>query len=137
MIRKHRRARSCRAKRGVIATVKGGIVNYRSSWEMEYALWLDGNPDVASFGHETLIIEYVSNARTGRKRRYYPDFVVCYVDGRVEVVEIKPAKRVHRARVQKKTIAAGEWARVNGVTFRVITEVELRGLGLLRKKRRE
>ena len=128
------RRRSRRAKRGVITTVKGGVVNYRSSWEMEYALWLDGNPDVASFGHETLIIEYVSNARTGRKRRYYPDFVVRYVDGLVEVVEIKPAKRVHHARVQKKTIAAGEWARVNGATFRVITEVQLKELGLLRRR---
>lgn len=137
MAARSRRRRSRRAKKGIVETVKGGRVAYRSSWEMEYALWLDANADVESFGHETLVIEYVSNARSGKKRRYYPDFVVRYVDGHIEVVEIKPSKRVHNARVQKKTIAAGEWARVNGATFRVITEVELRGIGLLRKKKPE
>lgn len=130
-MRKRRKSR--RAKKGIVETVKGGTVSYRSSWEMEYALWLDANVDVESFGHETLVIEYVSNARSGKKRRYYPDFVVRYVDGRVEIVEIKPSKRVHNPRVMKKTVAAGEWARVNGATFRVITEIQLKELGLLKR----
>jgi hypothetical protein len=94
--------------------------------------WLDASPDVVSWSYETLVIPYVSNVKTGKLRKYHPDFVVTHVDGTKEVVEIKPSKRVHQAKVTKKLLAAGDHCRAHGMTLTVVTEYELKALGLLK-----
>jgi hypothetical protein len=73
--------------------------------------------------------------RTKRIRKYYPDFVVTWSDGRREVIEIKPARRVHNPKNTKKTIAAGDWCVSQGMTYKILTEHELKALGLLSKKK--
>ena len=93
---------------------------------------LDSSPDVATWAYESVIIPYVSNKKTGKLRNYHPDFLVTYADGHVELIEVKPSKRVHQVKVAKKLLAAGDWARTHGVTLVVITEVELKQLGLLK-----
>lgn len=93
--------------------------------------WLDANPDVLGYSYEGLVIEYVSNKKTHKLRKYYPDFLVEYAT-RKELIEIKPAKRLVQARVKKKVEAAQVWCLAHGVMFRVITEVELKALGLLK-----
>lgn len=109
----------------------GQICSYRSGWEEKYLTYLDTNPDVLTFEYEPFAIEYVSNKKTGKIRKYYPDVLVTYVDGRIILVEIKPLRRMHQAKIQKKTLAAGDWARLNNVEFKIVTEVELKALGLL------
>jgi hypothetical protein len=94
--------------------------------------YLDDNEDVFCWSYESVAIPYVSNTRTGKMRKYYPDFQVEWVDGRSELVEIKPSKRVLQAAVQKKLKAAGVWCLEHSVTLVVMTEVELKGLGLLK-----
>ena len=109
----------------------GGPCHYRSGWELLLMQWFDSEPSVASYGYETVVVPYVSNSRSGRQRRYFPDFLVEFTDGRRVLVEVKPSKRLAQARVQKKLAAAREWCGAHGVALQVITEKELRGMGLL------
>jgi TnsA endonuclease N terminal. len=93
--------------------------------------YLDLNPKVLAWDYEGIVIEYVSNVKTGKKRKYYPDFFVTYVDGTKTLVEVKPLKRLHNKKVEKKLLAAHDWCRKNDVKLLVITEIELHELGLL------
>lgn len=127
---KRKRRRKGRYKRGVHTSPKAGDCSYRSGWELAYMIYLDDNSDVLTYDYEKLVIEYVSCKKTGRKRKYYPDFVVTYAD-RVEVIEIKPTRRMTRHVVIKKAHAAIEWCKQNGSTYIILTEVELKALGLL------
>lgn len=117
--------------KGVHVSSKAGSCSFRSGWEQAYMIWLDENSDVLTYSYEKTIIEYTSNIRTGKRRKYYPDFLVQYAD-RVEMVEIKPSKRVMQAKVQKKLAAAVGWCEANGYTFRVLTEKELKPMGLIK-----
>lgn len=129
---KKRRRRKRGYKRGEYTSSKSGLVfKYRSGWELVYMKHLDVTDEVTSWSYETIIIPYVSNVKTGKMRKYYPDFHVRLKDKFDILVEIKPKKRVSQVRVQKKLKAAEEWCRAHDFTFSVITEVELKGLGLL------
>jgi len=92
---------------------------------------LDADPAVKTWGYECLEIRYVSAPRSGRVRVYLPDFLVELADGRRLVVEIKPAKRVDRPTNVKKFAAARAWCPANSAEFVVVTEVELKALGIL------
>jgi hypothetical protein len=130
--KKPRRKRaSRRAKRGHHVSLKGGAFNYRSGWEQKYALWLDGNADVASYRYEPYAVEYLSNVRTGKIRKYYPDFEVTWSDGRRTLVEVKPKKKMKLARNVKKFASASAFCAREGLTFLIVTEVDLKALGLL------
>ncbi len=94
--------------------------------------WLDANDEVVSYTYEKTIIEYISNKKTGKLRKYFPDFMVEYAD-RKELIEIKPSKRVTQVKVAKKLDAARVWSATHGVTFKIVTEVEMMAMGLLRK----
>jgi hypothetical protein len=132
-VKKSRRKKRRRShyKRGSYASIKGGICKYRSGWELAYLQYLDNLPEVVSFQYEKIVIFYVSNQRTGKLRKYYPDIFIEYVDGRKELVEIKPAKRLDRLVVRKKLAAAELWCSAHGVTLKVITEHHLKPLRLI------
>jgi len=93
--------------------------------------WLDSCDDVTTWSYESVIIPYVSNIKSKKMRKYFPDFLVERKDGHIELVEIKPSKRVHQVKVHKKLMAAGDHCRAHGWTMVIITELELKGLGLL------
>lgn len=93
--------------------------------------YLDGEVAVTSYTYEQVKIPYISNVKTGKLRNYFPDFLVEFSDGSRSLIEIKPLKRVSQVKIQKKLNAAAAWCREHGVTLEVITEVELRALGLL------
>jgi len=94
--------------------------------------FLDASAEVQSFEYEKLKIQYVSNVKTGKLRNYIPDIFVVYVDGTKRLVEIKPKKRLDKVTVKKKLAAARVWCSAHGVTLEIITEVELRQLGILK-----
>ncbi len=123
---------SRRAKRGTHFSSKGGTFVYRSSWELAYATWLDVNEDVVSYRYEPFAVEYVSNYRTGKIRKYYPDFEVTRIDGTRLLIEIKPMKKLTVAKNVKKFAAAVSFCHKQGITFHVYTEVDLKALGLLK-----
>ena len=93
--------------------------------------WFDAEPTVASYGYEAVAIPYVSNGRSGRTRKYFPDFLVEFTDGKRVLVEVKPSKKLSQPRNQKKLAAARQWCSAHGASLQVITELELRGMGLL------
>jgi len=73
-----------------ISTKTGRTVNYRSSWELAYAKLLDNDPNVTYWEFEKFHLTYTTPQN--KKRRYIPDFIVCYADGHQELVEVKPNK---------------------------------------------
>ncbi len=130
--KKRRRRKSGHYHTGLYDSTKGGQCKYRSGWEFSYLQFLDANVEVLTFEYEKLKIPYISNIKTGKVRNYIPDILVSYVDGKKHLVEIKPKKRLDQVTVKKKLAAATIWCSAHGVTLEIITEVELRILGLLK-----
>lgn len=106
--------------------------SYRSGWELALMQYLDSDPGTAAWSYESVVIEYVSNVKTGKTRRYYPDFYVELSTGERQLIEVKPSRKLLHKTVVKKLSAAGDWCRANQVTLRIITERELKELGLLK-----
>lgn len=136
----------------------------RSSWERAFCNWCDTRENVLKWASEEFSIPYVS-PKDGKVHRYYPDFLVEFRDsnGKVkkQIIEVKPKRQTkppeRKSRVTKSYLyeaatyeinmakwkAAGEFAKDNGIEFRIITEDELgikqygRGTGRVPKKRRK
>lgn len=130
--RKRKRRKSRRAKRGIYTSSKTGqVCHFRSSWEEKYLKYLDDEPDVVTFKYEPFPIPYISNAKTKKVRKYYPDLYVEMVNGEKLIVEIKPSSKLKQKAVMKKSLAALGWCLANGMKFVYVTEKELTYLGLL------
>ena len=78
---------------------------YRSSWELKLMNKLDTNPNVISWGSETIIIPYRSPL-DNKIHRYYVDFIVTKInkDGKKETVliEVKPKSQTQQPKKGKK-----------------------------------
>ena len=124
--------------------------------------WCDTQPNVLKWASEEFSIPYVS-PKDGKVHRYYPDFLIEYRDtsGKVkkQIIEVKPKRQTkppeRKSRVTKSYLyeaatyeinmakwkAAVEFAKDNGIEFKIITEDELgikqygRGTGRVPKKR--
>jgi hypothetical protein len=118
----------------------------RSSWERHFCRWCDLNENVLSWASEEFSIPYIKPT-DGKVHRYYPDFI-CEVkeqDGKIKkyIIEVKPKKQTQPpkkpSRVTKSYIYestqyavnqakwkyAEEFAKDNGVEFKIITEEDL------------
>ena len=91
--------------------------------------YLDSDDDVVEWGYEQVAIRYLSNRGSGRLRKYLPDFYVVRTDRR-QLVEVKPSRKVMQATVQKKAAAARDWCEKEGVEFLIVTEIEMKQMGL-------
>lgn len=134
MISKKRRRKKKRKSRyhtGVHVSPKAGECCYRSGWELAYCRHLDEDPNVVSYEYEGVVVGYVSNVKSGKIRKYFPDFLVTYANGSQKLIEIKPKNRLVQPKVMKKVAAAELWCADHGAEFQIVTEVELRELGLL------
>ncbi|MDR3474366.1 MAG: TnsA endonuclease N-terminal domain-containing protein [Devosia sp.] len=71
------------------------------------------------------------------RRRYTPDFLVAWSDGRQTLVEVKYRAdlRARWAALRPGFAAARTWAREHGATFRIVTESSVRGPRLVNAKR--
>src|SRR5277367_1037088 len=112
-----------------------GSVVARSKWELMYMQALDTSPMVRKWVSEprNLGISYISPLDK-KVHQYWPDFLVQYVDGNVEILEIKPLKqsvtesattnydKIELLKNVAKWAAADRFARAIGGRFRVITE---------------
>lgn len=120
----------------------------RSSWEFKFMRFLDLTPSVKEWSSESIAIAYL-NPLTGRPTRYFPDFLVKFVDSSgkevIEVIEVKPYKQTIppiASKGKRKTTllqeaktwavnsakwrAAREYCEIRGFTFRILTERELK-----------
>lgn len=128
---KTKKRRKGKYHRGDYTSSKSGVTyRYRSGWELQYMQFLDLDPTVFEWSYETSSITYISNKSTGRTRKYIPDFQVKYLDGRQELVEIKPKRKLSGLLVQKKITAAKEWCEAHQIAFKIITEVELKAISI-------
>lgn len=129
---KKKRRKSRRAKRGTYVSTKTGLTcKFRSGWEEKYMRYLDISPHIFAWKYEPFPISYVSNQKTGKVRKYYPDFFLQTLSGEKEVIEIKPSRKVNKPNIMKKTLAARQWCKVHNFKFVIITEIELKTLDLL------
>jgi hypothetical protein len=118
---------------------------YRSSYEIKFMRWADHNPNVVSWGSESIIIPY-KNPLTGNISRYFVDNNITIKDkeGKTQkfLIEIKPsiqtkppiAKKQTKGLLRKqaeyiknraKWAAAEQWAKNKGYTFTILTEKHL------------
>jgi hypothetical protein len=122
-----------------------GKIQYRSSWECHFMLFLDSNPNVIQWSSESIRIPY-KHPFTGRMTTYVPDFLIVYLDRNgkqhVEMIEIKPHNQsvisekkargknaIKLAQTvainQAKWVYAKAWCKQQGITFRIVTEQQL------------
>jgi hypothetical protein len=99
--------------------------------------YFDSRPDVIRWGSEEIIIPYLS-PEDDRVHRYFPDFIVEYIDKQgnrhKEVVEVKPRHESEEAYAKSdrskaallvndaKWKAASIYCESRGMKFRVLTE---------------
>lgn len=110
--KKRKRKKDGRYKTGIHVSAKClNEMKYRSGWELIVAIHLDEDDLVESYEYEPIAIEYISNVRSGKVRRYYPDFLVNYKDGTRLLVEVKRLNQLNNLIVQKKAQAAEQWCK--------------------------
>lgn len=89
-------------------------VKYRSSWELIVAKHLDDDPEVESFEYETIVIPYITSKTSMRIRKYFPDFIVSYKDGRTVIIEVKRQSALTQRTIMVKAEAATKYAKEKG-----------------------
>lgn len=91
---------------------------YRSSWELRHMKNLDEDTSVVSYQYEPFVIRYDYE---NRKRRYIPDFLVKFDDGRVELQEIGVKMLKKNERNLAKITAAKKFCEDKSWIFKVIS----------------
>ena len=111
------------SKRGVFkAPTKSpySFERYDSDLERRMMVELEADPAVAKWQkrHE-ISIPWID--QDGRTRRYRPDFLVEYTDGRKKIIEIKGSDKMDSPSVLRKRSAAQEWCRKRGMEYELTT----------------
>lgn len=106
--------------------VDGDAVEHESALERDFVLLVNFLDAGAAITSQPITIEFQDGARL---RRYTPDFLVVWSEGRTELVEVKYRVdlRAQWARLRPSFVAARARARENGGRFRIATERGIRG----------
>lgn len=98
---------------------------YDSGLEERMMDRLDADPTVAKWmKRHGISISWVDSQK--HMRRYIPDFIVEYTDGRRALIEVKDPSRVDSDEVQRKRKAAEMWCKRRGMEY-VIATIDWRG----------
>lgn len=97
----------------------GKIMHYRSSYELDVFECLEILGDVLCYDVEPFYIEYIHK---GKIHKYYPDILVKYIDGNVELIEIKPSNQTNLEVNKSKWSYAESYCINRGWKFEVYTE---------------
>jgi hypothetical protein len=100
---------------------------YRSNYELEVYKAIDKDGEILRYKVEPFSIPYYFN---GRKRNYFPDLIVEYSSGAIEIWEIKPETQKTVAQNKAKWNAAKSYCQLRGYNFQVITESDIANLKL-------
>lgn len=93
---------------------------YESDLERRMMERLERDPTVAKWmKRHDVTIHWVD--KQGRMRRYKPDFLVEYTDGRIALIEVKDPSRVDSDDVQRKRSAAELWCKKRGIEYQIAT----------------
>lgn len=96
-------------------STKGGLC--RSPIELNYFKELDNDENVLSYLPEPCKIPYQYE---NKDSNYIPDVLIHYKNGMKKLVEVKVLKEVSEPRNIAKFIAAKEYAKNNGIEFKII-----------------
>lgn len=120
-------ARKSRYKTGVHHSDKciGKFFKYRSGYELSVATIFDLDSEVKFYAYEAVGIPYKSNQKTGKTRRYFPDFSVQYMDGTKKIIEVKRDDKVNSKNVLKKAQACKEWLASSNIGYEIWTSKEI------------
>lgn len=100
------------------STKTGRTIEFQSSWELRHLVDLDSDPSVVTFDYEPMSLSYFYQRR---KRNYWPDFKVRYVDGRTEFHEVGPRQlKLGKGQQGAKTRALITFCQENGFGCRII-----------------
>lgn len=91
-----------------------GPINYRSSWELSVAQYLDLDATVVSYQYEALQIPYLFRGKT---HTYYPDFIVQYTGNKRVIIEVKRKDKLLDFKVVAKQKAVRLWCEANGYEY--------------------
>jgi hypothetical protein len=122
-------------------------INFRSSWEVSFARWLDYNENVTAWSNEKHAIPYYDPMQM-KNRRYFPDFYAKIKNKNNKIIEyiieIKPKKETRPPRKTKaqskrtklyqestyitnsaKFEAAEKYCKKMGYIFKIVSEDKL------------
>lgn len=107
-------------------TIPSGIVEHESALERDFAALCTFQDAAVVITAQPVTICFIEKISA---RRYTPDFLVRWGDGRAELVEVKYRTDLRAAwpRLKPAFIAARSWAREHGAGFRIATERAIRG----------
>jgi TnsA endonuclease-like protein len=111
-----------------------GTVEHESALERDFVVLSSFLDPAALISSQPITIRYPVGAVT---RRYTPDYLVAWSDGRREIVEVKywSDLRANQAQLKERFAAVREWAQLRGGGFRVATEHDIRGCVLENARR--
>jgi hypothetical protein len=116
-----------RSLRAIQPSEKNGrTVHLESALERDFCCLVEFDKNVAEYVEQPVIIRYLED---GQVRRYTPDFLVSYSNGKPsQLVEIKYAEdlRINQAQFAARFLAADRHARAEGWEFCIWTETEIR-----------
>lgn len=124
-------------------------VVYRSHWEKNCFLYLDGHPDVEWWASEEFVVPYYYEVDK-KYHRYFIDLSIKFKNGKHLLVEVKPKRQTEPPKIKNprskrslteayswiknvnKWEAADKIAKDNGWEFRIWTEDDLKRFGILK-----
>lgn len=101
-------------------------IQFESSLERDFIYLLEFNPNVKFYLEQPLEIIYEDS--NGKKRKYTPDFIIEYFDGKVELIEIKYESTLlsKKEELEVKFTAARNFCMESNLEFKIITEILIR-----------
>lgn len=93
---------------------------YDSDLERRMMLRLEQDPDVCKWmKRHGITIPWIDGQK--HQRRYHPDFIVQYSNGRKAVIEVKDPSRLDSPDVQRKRKAAEMWCKQRNMEYMLTT----------------
>jgi len=124
--------KSGKKKRGVrfndgdfMSQKNGKKIHYRSGYELEVYKILEQMEEVVRYDAEPFGIPYWF---AGEQKKYFPDLMVQFKDGHVEIWEIKPQSQTSYDLNDAKWTSANQFCEARGYHFEVKTEIGIKQL---------
>lgn len=93
---------------------------FQSDLERRMMVRLEVDPNVRKWmKRHGISIPWIDNQK--HQRRYVPDFIVEYDDGRRVIIEVKDPSRMDSNDVQRKRKAAEMWCKQRGMEYEMAT----------------
>ena len=111
-----------------------GLAEHESALERDFVTLTSFTHPAASITSQPVTISFEDGLT---RRRYTPDFLVEYADQPRELVEVKYQADLREGwrRLAPAFTAARAWAQERGATFRIATEIDIRGPRLMNARR--